>query len=613
MRNKLRGMLLQAGCVALLAFGNVSHAASLHENPLWRSLLVYGDGEASALKSESFFLSENGATDPAAELKATVEAMQSPVQMDANGHAQCRFPARRMLIERYRPEALVGAPSIICSDFFDFSADAESVSLIFATGYLGNPASYYGHLLFKVNKPGVQTSLEDTAINFGAAIPPNENMLLYIAKGITGGYSSSFTHREYHYHANNYGNTENRDLWEYQIDLPEWERQLLIAHAWEQLGQDSTYYFFNRNCAYRMAELIETITGRRTLVDNRRPWVAPQSVMQALGEVSYRGRPVVQSIKHHPSLQSVLYGNYASLTPVERRWIAQAVATQREPTPQSLQDFAASRQYLMVDTLISYYQFRRDKAAGVADPNNERYREALSLRYRLPPAPLNRNANAEKQPHLGRKLSYVSIAGAHVSNDTSYGEVWIRPAYYDALDASRAHVPHSALSMGELRLGLRAGDVFVRDLNIVKIDSIASNVTGLPGDRQHSWSLAIGARQQALGCYDCLAAKAFASMGLARSTASGNVAVVAGMKTGYLGRRLDSEHAYVAPTLTVSVADLGPVSIFLSGEHRRSKAGVSVNRIELALRLALARNADLRLEARAEDENEIRASAGFYW
>jgi len=69
--------------------------------------------------------------------------------------------------------------------------NVSSVSLVYATGYLGNPASYYGHVLLKINSDGdTQTALEDQAINFGAIIPDNEGMVSYILKGLMGGYES---------------------------------------------------------------------------------------------------------------------------------------------------------------------------------------------------------------------------------------------------------------------------------------------------------------------------------------------------------------------------------------------------------------------------------------
>jgi len=70
---------------------------------------------------------------------------------DPDDHPQCRFPARRQwLAERLGGHSFPFQP---CPKYerWTRSAAVESVSIVFATGYLGNPASYYGHTLLKFN------------------------------------------------------------------------------------------------------------------------------------------------------------------------------------------------------------------------------------------------------------------------------------------------------------------------------------------------------------------------------------------------------------------------------------------------------------------------------
>lgn len=121
----------------------------------------------------------------------------------------------------------------------------EGISVIFASGHLSNPASFYGHLLVKFNSPGERAAedLLETTLNYGAVIPPNEGAISYIINGLLGGYNSTFTHLEFFQHNHNYAETQLRDLWEYELDLTPSEVDLIVSHTWEVLGKDNKYYF----------------------------------------------------------------------------------------------------------------------------------------------------------------------------------------------------------------------------------------------------------------------------------------------------------------------------------------------------------------------------------
>lgn len=233
---------------------NDLQTASQHKQ--WKSLLGYRYDSTSSIQSDSFFLSPEGHRDPLAELTATIAALQETSQAD-NTHAQCRFRGRYYwILEKglVEPDTL---PKVTCSEFQKFANFPDtnanrSISLIFATGYLGNPASYYGHLLLKLNTDSSthqNSELDSIALNYGAKIPENENVVLYILKGLTGVYPSAFTQKEFYYHLNNYTDGELRDLWEYRLTLPQSAHELIVGHLWEMLGIQHKYYFANRNCA----------------------------------------------------------------------------------------------------------------------------------------------------------------------------------------------------------------------------------------------------------------------------------------------------------------------------------------------------------------------------
>ena len=256
----------------------------LYEHSTWKKLLVYerqwpDRNIRSAVHSESFFNASTGYKDPAAELIATIEAVIKPLDGNPDLHAQCRFPARYLWLKDKLELTEKDVPSIDCPEFDEWSmkGEVDSLSIVFATGFLGNPASYYGHTLLKLNNKGLNSNrLLDISVNYGAIIPDGEDPVTYIAKGLLGGYNAGFSHTEYYFHNQSYGEIELRDLWEYELNLSPDEVRMILAHTWEVMGKEYTYYFLNKNCAYRMGELFEIIDGIKINPDTRF-WVIPQA------------------------------------------------------------------------------------------------------------------------------------------------------------------------------------------------------------------------------------------------------------------------------------------------------------------------------------------------
>ena len=84
-----------------------ARANNLARDPYWLALLHYrtkawrfaGD-PVSEITSADFFLSPQGATDPDAELAATLTGLFKPAGQDPDAHAQCRFVARHQWLRK---------------------------------------------------------------------------------------------------------------------------------------------------------------------------------------------------------------------------------------------------------------------------------------------------------------------------------------------------------------------------------------------------------------------------------------------------------------------------------------------------------------------------------
>ena len=225
----------------------------LANTPYWIALGHYETAKLGGWRSyvddEAFFLAEDGAHHPDQELQATVEALYAPANL-GDKHAQCVFPARtRWLREQLDLQDL---PQPNCQEFTTWyqSIDPHSAALIFPAAYLNSPSSMFGHTLLRIDQSNTRsddTTLLSYAINFGAYIEGSDNSILYAWKGLMGGYPGLFALMPYQEKLSEYRSLENRDLWEYQLDLTPEETGRMVEHVWELKQIQFDYFFFDEN------------------------------------------------------------------------------------------------------------------------------------------------------------------------------------------------------------------------------------------------------------------------------------------------------------------------------------------------------------------------------
>lgn len=593
---------------------------SLANDPQWLKLLHYetgnlpGTAASSAIKSPEFFLSPRGQYSPLAELTATISALQ--MQPEApDTHASCRFPARTRWLQQRLGTALSLPSGVTCPQLEQWTRDntIESVSIIYATGYLANPASYYGHTLLKFNFKNSEThsDLMDESVNYGAIVGDGDDPVTYIFKGIFGGYDGGFSHINFYFHNHNYGENELRDLWEYRLTLSEDATQMVVEHAWEVLGQRYTYYFFRRNCAFRMAELID-VTSDTSLLRQWRPWTIPQSLVQSLSSAKIDEKPILTDVRYLPSRQSRLYERYEQLSSSEQLLLKRIAQQTVSLDDARFTELPVNAQHRILDTLLDYYQYIRDPDAGAADPANEAHRRTLAMRYQLPPGNADFKPSAHKPPHTGRPPGWLQLSLQHSTRQDAQAGIRIRPAYYDPLDNEAGHVRGGGLSMFDLQLTASNDEVRLQQLDAISIESISPGLTGLPGDRGVAWNLKFGWEQNRLDCDNCLTTRLQADRGLnfplSRNTAA---TLHAG---GALQESVQGEgpaFARLAGRLTYHRDNLSALMRLEQRYLINGSGTYTTGRLELRNRLSPTQ--DVRLTYARNRGQELSMGFGWYW
>ncbi|MBA3683744.1 MAG: DUF4105 domain-containing protein, partial [Planctomycetes bacterium] len=274
----------------------------LHRDPYWLTLLHYRDGR-STIDDPTFFLTRDGDRDAAGELVATLTGV---LRGDAPGTPEpqhpmlgkaiaARFPARTewLCAQLGIPRAglPVDGPAQVDAQLADIQP--RGLVLVFASGYLSSPASMFGHTLLLV-RGRADSPLLAQGVNYAAQVPATGSDPFSAIKGLFGVYHGLFSVLPYHRKVQEYTDLNQRDLWEYELAMTPEDVRRLMLHAWELQGIWSSYWFFDENCSFNLAALLESARPGLKLSQRAGAWVLPADTVRwvrdagLISSVSYR-------------------------------------------------------------------------------------------------------------------------------------------------------------------------------------------------------------------------------------------------------------------------------------------------------------------------------------
>ncbi|WP_443747366.1 Lnb N-terminal periplasmic domain-containing protein [Asticcacaulis solisilvae] len=620
----LKSLILAATVSGLMVSGtaHATGSASLASDPTWRGLLGYhGKDTHSDVISEGFFLSPQGAHDPQAELDATLVAMAAPAGDNPDQHAQCRFRGRYVWLQS-RHALPADIPAVHCEVFEKWRGPkpVTGASIIFASGDLSNPATFYGHMLLRLTtdsaSPG-DALLENTISN-GAYFPPSENGFVYVVRGLSGQYRATYSNMTFFMHLHRYNEKQMRDVWEYKLSLTQDQADLLAAHAFELQGVYNRYYFLRQNCAYRIVDLIDVATGQDLMPD--KPWIMPVDTLDGLSRARNGDRPLVASVERLDSRKTRLKTKYVALTSAEKGRVTAYLRTPKAGAEADVAGLDTRSQGRVIETLLDYYSAESFEANTIQPADEAARRDLLVARLRRPAGGADfGNPAPPLKPHEGQKSSMTQFGLMGNSALGTGMDARIRFAYDDFLSITPGALPYSELSFGDIRLESDGRKVTLRALDAVRITTLNLSQTGLPGQGGFAWRLRLAADQERLSCNDCLAGVAEANVG----------------KSAWLGRSLVG-YAMVGGRLVGPNAKYGAVQtgVTLGLVHNAtqpwrtmaefaawqdlSQAGHPLVQARVETRYAVAQDVDVYGELRAEydghrTDRQWRTGLALYW
>jgi hypothetical protein len=397
-------------------------------------------GLHSLADAPRFFLAADGKTNPQSELEATLAAFFSDTQETPEvQNPQCAFIARYDWLDRQLAFDGARMRRQPCKRFHDWhkALNPQGVTLVFPAAYLNNPASMYGHTLLRIDAKDQDetTRLLAYSINYSVNTDGRDGFA-FTLKALIGSYPGTFTMMPYYLKVREYSDLENRDIWEYELNLSPEEIDRLLMHAWELGPIHFDYYFFDENCAYHLLGLLEAARPDLNLTEAFRWWAIPSDTVREV--VKQKG--LVKKTLYRPSNATVIRHRLELMGPEERALagsLARGLVSEAAPAFTTLSPPQQARALEVSYDYLSY--LRATGESPVADPA-ALSRSILFARSRVgaraddPPVPA-----PQARPDQGHGTSRIAVGGGR-REGANFVELRARPTYHDLMDPDAGYV-----------------------------------------------------------------------------------------------------------------------------------------------------------------------------
>jgi hypothetical protein len=423
-----------------------------------------------------------------------------------------------------------------------------------------------------------------------------------------GGYPGLFALVPYQEKLSEYRSLENRDLWEYHLNLTAEETGRMVEHVWELKQIRFGYFFFDENCSYRLLELLQVARPGLDLLKQFPLTAIPTDTVKAV-----KASGLVEKIDYRPSRERELLERAKPLSHDEQDWVLKVSADQRQLKGADYLAVPSERRALIQDAAYRLERYRangEERDAGRA----QRSFELLGAISKNPPPELDiQRPGLPEDGHESRTWQ----AGLGTRGDKAFGEYGLRMAYHDLNDNAYGFPLGAQIEILQLKLRQYEGNHWqLQQLDLATIRSLTprnellqpwswqvagglERVLGKHGDESlvshvnggagGTWQLTDDMLGFALGTVRVEHNNDFAAL----------ISPAAGFNTGVLWRN---------PLGNLSLEAKG--DYFTNGEVRRT---VSLNQQwELSRNLGLRLSAQREFSQLASPENEVMLEVKWY-
>lgn len=450
----------------VLFFCSLEVAAQNAQDLQWQKMLLYRPtlfGVESEADNKDFFVHKNGRTDPKKELNSFIGSIDPEVK-DELKNIYCRFPARIRWLKKYKS---IPENKIECVELEKYRKRlaGKSISVVFSSYFLGNPASTFGHTFIRIGKhstlDSTKTELLDTGINYGA-LTEGADPVTFAIGGLAGWFYGGYNAIPYYYKVREYNDYETRDLWSYQLDMTQEEIDFMVDYIWELGHTRFDYFFLTENCSYHMLSILEAARPTLKLHDRLpRLYTIPSETLKVL-----EAEGLVSKITFRSAPSTHFYHQLNMLNNDERKEVQKLVFDKKKDKV-----FSNDREALVYDTAISLVDYKFAKQILKGDEEAQSLKRPLLIaRSKIPVSSpeLDFSYKFLKAPHKGHGQKRIGVTYGNVEGKNILDAEW-RFAFHDILDNDIGYPPKTKLEVMKFQVRSDGNDYQLRDWSIVDV------------------------------------------------------------------------------------------------------------------------------------------------
>ena len=465
----------------------------LDQSTTWQRLMYANPQGHSEVNYSGYFLAEQGKTDLKKEMQHNIQALF--LSAEPNQSVRCKFPARSSWLMQQLNISEQQLPAVSCPDLDKWIGEVKpyEATLIYATDFMGNPSSMFGHTLLRLDpKDQQQLNLISYAVNYAATVDGNDNWS-FAWKGLTGQYPGEYSLMPYYRKVKEYGDFESRDLWEYELNLSPQETRFLVQHLWEMQNVSFPYYFISDNCAYRLLGLFDLVRPELNLQKQFNSTAIP---IETLKVVEQQG--LIKQKVYRPALETQLLAQSRQHGKALAKTAHQLAYAETGAMPSILQPYPAEDQAKILE--MAYDHLYLDFLRQTVDKSfsQPRFRKLLGLRSQLN---IEKQRKAPERPKIDPVQSHharnISLQAGQVQGE-SFVQLGHRQAYHDLIDPQGGFRTGTQLLFLDGALQYRDSELKLEHLDLFTVNSY--NPVN-PFNTPLSWGFNLGWKQEALDAH----------------------------------------------------------------------------------------------------------------
>ena len=461
----------------------------------WHGVLDYSQSELEIKDSKQYLSSINNFS-PQEELRLSL--IEYNKYLKGRSDFFCRHPSRAFFITRH----ISSLPKFNyqrCEEYLKWieNGDITSISFMYVTGYLKNPASFFGHTLLKFNRGlGNQNqSLLERSLNYGAETN-NDAALPYVVKGLIGKYKAALQEESFFRLSAEYQEFQMRDIFEYRLSLSDYQKNIILSYTYEMQFREYDYYFLADNCAYRINRILGLALGDEPMP--KTPWKAPIDLL-----INIHDSGLVTDIIYYPSQTTKMIASIKSLSTQDKE-IFYSVLKGKPDQYENLERLETTSVKLAAIEYLNYSKLKAYKKNDeITLQDIDRARKKILLGINPQKSFKKKKVALTAFPHEINRPTRISYNALQIEGGKVAHSFVLRGANFELLDKDKTKKTRSEFVFLSPKITYFDDELLFDELIFFKILSLNDLGVKIPNERNISWGIDISRKNLSKSCYPC--------------------------------------------------------------------------------------------------------------